>query len=296
MPPGGTPEQSPDRTETQVFRIPVLPPAGPPGPYPVAAPPPAPPAPGPRRGGRGRTLGFVLLLIVGLGGMAAAAAGIAHAVLPRQFTAAQRRQIIGWEQESRWRTLPAGTIFPAKVAYKVPAADLDSAEGLGLQARRLTISPAKSCAAAFDAAAAKILARAGCSAVLRATYLDSSASMVTTVAIAVLPAGSSAVAVAGELQPSAGKPGPVIALKVPGTAASGFGDAERLVSSAAGTGPYVIMSTAGFTAGRGPDRGLRSDRYVGDEMSSLAAGVVSSARKALGQPVPAPTCPGAPGC
>lgn len=283
-----------------------FPPAAPAGRYPDSGgrfPDPSGPVapagpPAPRRGsGLGRRLAFGLVLVIGLAGLVAAAAGLAHAVLPRQFSAAQRHQIVSWELGSRWQTTPAGTIFPAQVSYTVPAGDLNSDSALVLQATRLTIGPARSCSAAFDAAAAQILRRAGCRAVLRATYLDSSSSMVTTVAIAVLPGGSQASTVARELgQPAAGQPspGPVLALPVPGTAAAGFGDSERRMSAVASAGPYLVMSTAGFSTDRG--QGLSSDRYVSGEMSALAAGVLRPAASVLGKAPPAPSCPGTPGC
>src|SRR5215469_9020202 len=75
---------------------------------------------------------FALLLVIALAGLAVAAVGMAHALLPRQFTAAQRRQISDWEMERRWRALSAGKIFPASVTYTVLAADLNSASGLTL--------------------------------------------------------------------------------------------------------------------------------------------------------------------
>src|SRR5215475_3159017 len=78
---------------------------------------------------------FALLLVVALAGLAVAAVGIAHGLLPRQFTAAQRRQISDWEMERRWRVLPSGKIFPASVTYTVPAADLNSSSNLSLQAQ-----------------------------------------------------------------------------------------------------------------------------------------------------------------
>jgi hypothetical protein len=238
---------------------------------------------------------FILVLVVALGGLAFAAVGIAHAVLPRQFTAAQRRQISDWEMARRWRVLAAGKIFPASVAYTVPGADLNDTNGLTLQAQRLAIGPSASCAGAFDPAASRVLSQHGCSAVLRATYLDASGSMVATVVVAVLPGSGAAQAVYGGLPgTAAGEPGPAQAFPVPGTPAGGFGDAERRLSSLSATGPYVILSTAGFTDGRSP--GVTSDGYVSDEMSSLASGLVRSVVKVLGQQPPVPACPGAPGC
>jgi len=237
---------------------------------------------------------FSLLLVVSLAGLAVAAVGVARAVLPRQFTAAQRRQISNWEMQRRWRDLPAGTIFPASVSYTVPANVLNTGS-LTLHAQRVAISPAASCAGAFDPAAGSVLARHGCSTVLRATYLDASGSMVATIAVAVLPGSTAASAAYGGLPATgAGSPGPALAYAVPGTAAAGFGDAQRQLSSGVVAGPYLILSTAGFADDRGERVSL--DPYVSGEMDSLANGLVTSVQNSLGKQPPAPVCPGAPGC
>src|SRR5215467_15784499 len=113
---------------------------------------------------------FALLLVAALSGLAVAAVGIAHGLLPRQFTATQRRQISDWEMARRWRVLSAGKIFPASVTYTVPATDLNATgSGLTLHAERLAISPVTGCAGALDPAASSVLTRYGCSTVLRAT-------------------------------------------------------------------------------------------------------------------------------
>jgi len=239
---------------------------------------------------------FAILLVMALAGLAVAAVGIAHGLLPRQFTATQRRQISDWEMERRWRVLSAGKIFPASVTYTVPATDLNATgSGLTLHAERLAISPVTGCAGALDPAASSVLTRYGCSTVLRATYLDASGSMVATIAVAVLPA-STAASSAYTVLPgtAAGAPGPARALPVPGTPAAGFGDAERQLSSGVAAGPYVILSTAGFTDDRGER--VASDPYLSEEMDSLANGLVSSVQNILGRQPPRPVCPGAPGC
>jgi hypothetical protein len=263
--------------------------AGPPG-------PPGPPDAGSRLARRRRRFAvFTVLLVCALAGLAFAAVGIAHGLLPRQFTASQRRQISDWEMERRWRALPAGKTFPASVSYTVPATDLNSGGGLTLTAQRLAISPAASCAGSFDSAASSILARHGCTTVLRATYLDASGSMVATIAVAVLPGTSAAAAVYAVLPATgAGSPGPALSYPVPGTAAASFGDAQRQLSSGITAGPYVILSTAGFADDRGEH--VSADPYVSGEMDSLANGLVTSVQNNLARQPPVPVCPGAPGC
>lgn len=238
---------------------------------------------------------FALLLAAALGGLAVAAVGIAHGLLPRQFTAAQRRQITAWESERRWRVLPAGKIFPASVSYTVSGVDLNSSGDLTLQAQRLAISPAQSCAGAFDSAAERVLSRLGCSAALQATYLDASGSMVATITVAVLPGSAAARAAYNGLPGTqAGEPGPAGTFPVAGTPAAGFGDAERQLSIDVAAGPYVILSTAGFADDR--TQRVSSSDYVSREMESLASGLVSSVQHSIGKLPPEPVCPGAPGC
>jgi hypothetical protein len=237
---------------------------------------------------------FTLLLAVGLGGLGVAAVGIAHRLLPRRFTAAQQRQITGWEMERRWRELSAGKIFPVDVFYTVPAGALDGSTGLILQAQRLAISPSESCSAAVSAATASVLDRNRCSTVLRATYIDSSGSMVDTIAVAVLPTRAAASGVAADLAGTDAAAAPVQTFPVPGTAAAGFDNDERQLSDVTAAGPYVILSTAGFTDARRNQ--VRTDDYIRDEMTSLAAGLVRSAQLVLGRQPATPVCPGAPGC
>jgi hypothetical protein len=237
-----------------------------------------------------------MLLGVGLCGLAAAAIGIAIQLLPRHFTAAQQRQVMTWEMTRRWRALPAASIFPPAVAYKVPAAALYAPADLVLSARRLGLAEDADCSAAVSARAAQVLAGARCSAALRATYVDSSGSFVATVGVAVLPNSQAAAEAAHRLSGlgrnlSFG----LRALPVAGSAASKFRDPQRQLSVAVGAGPYVIMSTAGFADGRGRVR-LATDFYYDQEMRSLADGLAQAAGRLLGPSPAVPRCPGAPGC
>jgi hypothetical protein len=249
----------------------------------------------PRRGGR-RLAACAVLLAAGLAGLAVSAVGIAHNLLPRQFTVAQRRQITTWELERRWRALPAGAIFPRTVSYVVPSAALNSDSNLTLQARLLSISPKGACAVAVTGTAGQLLSQYGCTAAMRATYVDASGSLVATVAVAVLPGTATQRVVVQDLAGSGGvSPALVRVLAVAGTPAAGFGDAQRQLTTAIGTGPYVILSTAGFADGRHHVR-LGADPYLDREMASLISGLASSAERVLGRPLMPVVCPGAPGC
>jgi hypothetical protein len=217
-------------------------------------------------------------------------------VLPRHFTVAQQRQIMTWEMTRRWRALPAASIFPAVAAYRVPAAALYAPADLVLSARRLGLSENAGCSAAASARAAQVLAGAGCTAMLRASYVDASGSFVATVGVAVLPDIQSAAQVADKLSSLGRSPSLGLrALPVRGTAAGKFRDRQRQLYVAEAAGPYVIMSTAGFADGRARVR-LATDFYYEQEMRSLAEGLAGAAGRLLGARTALPQCPGAPGC
>jgi hypothetical protein len=247
---------------------------------------------------RVRQTAFGALLAAGLVGLAVSAVGIAHQLLPRHFTPAQQRAIATWEVDRRWRAVPAGTIFPASVPYLVSASSLNSTSGLTLHARLLGISPATSCARAVSGAAAiRLLRTHGCSDALRATYVDASGSLVATVAVAVLPNPSAAVAVVNDLSQdgSASSPELVRTLAIARTAAAGFGGGQRQISYITAAESYVIMATVGFADDRHRIH-IAADDYQDSELSSLVVGLVGKAKSVLGGPPAAPACPGTPGC
>ena len=240
-----------------------------------------------------RQFAFSLLLVAGLAGLATSAVGIAHQLLPRRFSTAQRRAISAWEMERRWRALPAGTIFPASVPYQLSADGLEATSPLDLNARRLGISPATNCAQAVSGTAVRVLSTHGCSAALRATYADSSSSLVATITVAVLPSASAASAVVGELSGSGADQMVVRAMRIADTPAARFGDTDRQLSRTEHVGPYLILGTVGFSDGRHLHI---ADAYLKSEMVSLVKGLMYSAHHTLGVAPPVPSCPGAPGC
>ena len=88
-----------------------------------------------------------------------------------------------------------GQIFPASVGYQLSARVLEGGSPLTLAALRVGIAPQSGCTAgAITAAAAAVLHRDGCEAVLRATYVDATRSYVATVGVAVLPTDAAAAA------------------------------------------------------------------------------------------------------
>jgi hypothetical protein len=217
-------------------------------------------------------------------------------ILPREFSAAQQSQIQTWEMTRRWRALGAGQIFPATEQYHVAQLALNSARGLSLTARRLSIAPSSSCGKAVSTAAAAVLAAGRCSIVLRATYLDASGSMAVTVGVAALPTISAAMTASDRLAGVIHNQSLAVhAFPVARSAAASFRQPQRQFSLARPAGPYVVFATAGFTDGRrqGP---LTTDDYIMQEMSSLADGLAANISHRLNVQPAIPACPGAPEC
>jgi hypothetical protein len=225
-----------------------------------------------------------------------ATTGALTQVMPRRFTVAQQRQIQSWEIGRRWRKLPETAIFPGSVPYELPAQALGGAS-LALTAQRLGIGPPASCTRGTDPAAAKVLTRYGCTAVLRATYVDSTGSMLVTVGVAVLPSIPAATEAGNRLakEKPQGPTGSVAPVPVAGTLAAGFSAAQRQLSWATHAGSYVIMATAGYVDGRPPEH-VTADSYLFAEMINLTQGLGDTVSGVLGKAPPVPTCPGAPGC
>jgi len=235
-------------------------------------------------------------LALGLIGMVISLIGVATELMPRAFTAGQQRQITDWEYGRSWRALPAGQIFPASVSYQAPAVLDDSS--LLLTARRIGIARQSACRAVTDAAAARILARYGCSSMLRATYADGTDSYVVTVGVAVLPSTAQAEAANSELSDAALaggiQPG-VDALAFKGTAAAWFTGQRRQLSGSARAGTYVALYTVGYADTR-PREPVSGDNYAYREMTGVGSGVAQAVLTEVGAAVAPPHCPGTPGC
>jgi len=243
----------------------------------------------------------ITALVLGIIGLGISLVGIVPRLLPRQFTPLQQQQIKDWEAGARWRTLPAGTIFPASVRYPPPTA-LDDAPGLTLTASRIGIAKQAACrkatdpAAAVDPAAAAVLARHGCEAVLRASYVDGTSSYVVTVGVAVLPGAVQAKAANRELVSDAARAGAsVLTVPFTGTPAADFTNNRREISGRALAGSYLIFYTIGYADDR-PRVRITADSYADAEMTAVGAGVARVVGSLLGAPVPPPRCPGTPGC
>jgi hypothetical protein len=239
----------------------------------------------------------VILLVLGAVGFLASVAGLASQVMPRRFTASQQRQITDWELGKRWRALAASAIFPASVSYPPPSS-LDDNPSLTLSAQRAGIASQASCTEAADPTAAAVLNRNGCTAMLRATYVDETGSYVVTVGAAVLPGETRAAAAAKAIAAdgnSAGLGPTVHTVRFAGTLTASFSNARRQVSGVLSAGTYVVLYTVGYADSR-PKEPVAGDKYAYGEMTSSGTGVAHAVLSVLAAPVPSPRCPGTPGC
>jgi hypothetical protein len=232
-----------------------------------------------------------VLALIGLG---VSAGSVVLHVLPRSFSRGQQQQLAAWEIGKRWRTWPAGRIFPAVIPYQVPATALDSAVPARLTATRIGIAPAASCTAAISPMAWPALARQHCTTVLRATYQDSTGAFAVTVGIVVLSTPGRASDALRALPARATTAG-VRAVPFGHTLAWAFRDAARQLATTSAAGPYLIMSTVGYADGR-PRVREAADPYDKDEMLSAADGISDWIAGRIGASPPPASCPGGPAC
>jgi hypothetical protein len=214
----------------------------------------------------------------------------AHAALTRPPTAAERSAAAAAAVASRWRSWPAGRIFPAGLGYLTTLQTTETA-------RRAGISAGSGCRSAIVAVAGRQALQDGCRAALRATYADQLQGVVYTIGVFAFaslrgaaaflralaadppggpagsrPAGSRAAGsrpaarfhtrgadsvLATEKSPWYG----LRALAVPGTAGARFTDAARQVMTGRQQGPYVALVVAGYADGR-PSAAAGRLRYV----------------------------------
>jgi hypothetical protein len=255
-------------------------------------------APDAARRARRRWIVVGAALVLGIAGLAVSLTGVVSQLLPREFTAQQQRQITDWEAAKRWRELPAGEIFPAAASYPAPPS-LSDDPALRLSADRVGIARQASCAAVADPAVAAVLDRDGCTAMLRATYVDATDSYVVTVGVAVLPGSAQASAAAQGLARVVGASGAsglgVQALPVGGTLAASFTNTRRQLSGSVTAGPYLIFYTVGYTDGR-PRVPVTVDTYTDGEMTNAGQGIAGAVGTVLDGHLAPPRCPGTPGC
>src|SRR5262249_6080509 len=171
------------------------------------------------------------------------------------------------------------------------------ATDLALVAHRIGITREASCRTATDPAVARILARNGCLAVLRATYGDATRSLAVTVGVAVLPSLAAARATQRALPSPPGtgpRPG-VRAVPFRHTPVARFGNQQRQLTWERGAGPYLVFATVGYADGRRRVPGAAKG-YATAEMLGLEGWVGASVATHIGAAPPPPSCPGGPAC
>lgn len=217
-----------------------------------------------RRGaGRGRRVLAVVTALVCLAGLLAAGTVLVNELVrpptSDEITAASRAEVAG-----RWKVWPAGKVFPGKLGYTAETGGKETA-------RRIGIDPGRACSAAVLSEAAKLLRGIGCRAALRATYLDQPQGVAITVGVFAFADPATAGRAADGLDSSKVERLSLRALPVSRTAAGRFTDAARQRQSVEAYGPYVVMSTAGYTDGRPrkATRQLRDEPFeVGRELAA----------------------------
>ncbi|MBO2459135.1 hypothetical protein [Actinomadura violacea] len=212
------------------------------------------------------------LLAAGCAAVLAVAGARLAAETTRGPTGAERSAAVTAEIGLRYRSWPAGKIFPAALRYSLD-------EGSAEAARRVGIGTDTRCGTAVDARLSGTLTSRGCRAALRATYLDQAQGLAVTVGVIAFRDAASAHAVLAWFPPDAPSPG-LRALPFPGTVAARFADAARQASAAAQRGPYVVAATAGYADGRPT---LRAARQLPD-LAELAPQLVDGVLRPLTAP------------
>jgi hypothetical protein len=208
---------------------------------------------------------LAIAIVAGLG---------ADADATRGPTAAQRAAAAATAVADRWRTWPAGRIFPASISYST---NLLTTETAG----RIAIAPQTSCAGAIDPAAARLAARDRCRAGLRATYVDQLGGTLYTVGVLAFPTSRLATAFVARL-PTAGTDGLVLrAFALAGTASARFTAPARQAATSRVAGPFVVLTVAGYTDGEPSGPGQEPRTGIFAPARQLAAEVASALSRAV---------------
>jgi len=215
-----------------------------------------------------------VLFVLGLGSVGAGTVLLAGE-LTRHATKAEAAAAAASEVASRWRRLTLGQIFPATVSYQ-------SVEGTVTYAKLVGIASPASCQAALDESVARALSGSRCLTVLRATYVNSSRTLVTTIGVAVLGSPISATETTNHYNSSASG---VRTVGFPGTIANAFGNQQRAAFGAVYPAPtYVLFYAAGFADGRSAKS---AGSNVTPEFSLLGVGILTTIQNTLAEHRPA---------
>ncbi|MGP4095910.1 hypothetical protein [Nonomuraea sp. KM90] len=198
----------------------------------------------------------------------------------RPLTPAEQNQYKQEEIARRWQAWPATGVFPEEVKYL----GLDRAQQY---ARRVGIAPETECAKGVDASVAGVLQSHGCVTMLRATYVDQTASFVITVGVAVLKDEESRVSATEELSQD-DRVG-VLPVAFPGTVSERFGPDQRQRTGWVGAGPYIVFSTAGYADGR-TRAAIAPEEILHSELWPAAKSVGNQIAYFLADPPKVPPC------
>jgi hypothetical protein len=194
---------------------------------------------------RRRRLRGLVTSLAALGCLAVAivAGTAARAELTSKPTPAELSAAAALAVASRWRSWPAGQIFPTELGYTTNLATRETA-------RRIGIAPQTACPAGVDAVLRRPAARDGCQAVLRATYVDQLRGVVYTVGVLPFATGRGAERFVRGLEADRSDVIGLSALAFPGTASAAFSDAARQAATAQQRGTYVVLTVSGYADGR----------------------------------------------
>jgi hypothetical protein len=198
-------------------------------------------------------LAVTILAAIGCLAVAVLAGRAAVAGQTRPPTPAERAAAAAAALARRWRSWPAGRIFPAALEYTTALHGRETAHRVG-------ISPDYRCAAALDAALARPARQDDCRAGIRASYVDQLDGVVYTTGILAFPDRARAAAFTRRLPtghlptgppPTGHRPAATLrALALPGTASAFFTAAARQAATVRQDGPYVMLTVAGYADGR----------------------------------------------
>jgi hypothetical protein len=191
----------------------------------------------------------------------------ARAELTSKPTPAELSAAAALAVADRWRSWPAGRIFPGDLGYTTNLLTRETA-------RRIGIAPQTACPAGLDPVLRRLAARNGCLAVLRATYVDELQGVVYTVGVLAFASGRGAERFVRGLDSDKSGVVGLSALAFPGTASAAFSDAARQASTAQRRGSYVGLTVSGYADGRPAAATLEARGSVFAPATQLASRII----------------------
>jgi hypothetical protein len=209
-----------------------------------------------------------VLVALGCLAMAIVTGAAAIAVATKGATPAERAAAAAAAVADRWRSWPAGKIFPAKLSY-------DTALLTSETATRIAISARDACAAAVNASLRELAIRDHCRAGLRATYQDQLQGIVYTIGILAFPDSRDATSFTASLRAADERLIALRTLALPGTASGRFSNAAREVGTMHRSGPFVVLTVAGYADGRAAAATAERRAEIFQPAAQLAIDVIS---------------------